>query len=155
MRMVTHYGGLDVHIPKAEQGNNYDHLVRIMGADIAAELVRVFGGERLYIAKNAKEAKQMHRRIIAERRAAGETWQQIASTYTFKTRFSERWVRKLGASDQPTQQGHRPQSVSAHHVDKRSLFDIPAPHHLNALYGKTDQDKQQAREMLKPPEYRN
>jgi Mor family transcriptional regulator len=118
---VTHYGGLDIHVPKIPRGRLYDDLIRTMGDGTTAELVRVFGGERLYITKDAKAAKAMHRRIIAEKRAAGETWQHIAKNYTFVAKFSERWVRKLGGEDQtsPKQQA--------------SLFDMPALHPLDAL----------------------
>ena len=130
--MIAHFGGLDIHIPKYPDGKMYTHLVCIMGADIAAELVRIFGGERLYIAKNAKEARNIHRRIIAEERAAGKTWQQIACNYTFKSSFSERWVRKLGTPDQPATPARA--SATCHHANQPSLFDnIPAPHPLDAL----------------------
>jgi hypothetical protein len=119
MRLVTHMGGLDLHIPKRPQGKLHAELIRVMGEGTTAELLRVFGGERLYIAKDARAAKEIHQRIIAEKRAAGETWQQIASTYTFNVSFTERWIRKLGGADTP-----RPQP---------SLFDAPAPHPLDAL----------------------
>lgn len=119
MRLVMHFGGLDVHIPKIARGRTFDDLTRVMGADTTATLMRVFGGEHLYIAKDAKAAKAIHQRIIAERRAAGQTWQQVARGYRFETSFSERWVRKLGGADTP-----RPQP---------SLFEMPAPHPLDAL----------------------
>ncbi|MBV5298255.1 MAG: hypothetical protein JZU64_09005 [Rhodoferax sp.] len=119
MRLVTHFGGLDIHIPKRSHGRLYDDLIRVMGEATTQELVRVYGGERLYIAKDAQAAKALHQRLIAEKRAAGETWQQVAKSYTFKTSFSERWVRKLGGDTKPAAQP--------------SLFDIPAPHPLDAL----------------------
>ena len=122
MRLVTHFGGLDIHIPKMPRGRLYDDLLRVMGEATAIELIRVFGGERLYIAKDAKAAKAIHKRIIAEKRAAGETWQQVASTYTFVAKFSERWVRKLGGIDSAEQVKIQP-----------SLFDLPAAHPLDAL----------------------
>jgi len=126
--MVANFGGLDIHIPKFADGKMYERLVTIMGPDIAAELVRIFGGERLYIAKDAKEAKQIHRRVIAEYRAAGKTWQEIASSYTFINRFSERWVRKLGATDQDA----APTRIITP-ANQPGLFDIPAPHQLDAI----------------------
>lgn len=129
-RLISHFGGLDVHIPKHPEGAKYERLVCIMGADIAAELVRVFGGECLYIAKNAKEARHIHRKIISERRANGETWQQIASTYHFQASFTERWVRKLGAADQDAAPDRNTNAIPA---NQPSLFDIPAPHPLDAL----------------------
>lgn len=117
--MVTHFGGIDAHIPKRQRGRLYDDLIRVIGETATVELMRVFGGERLYIAKDAKAEKVIHQRIIAERRAAGQTWQEVAQGYTFQAKFSERWVRKLGGADTP-----RPQP---------SLFDIPAQHPLDAL----------------------
>jgi len=120
MRLVTHFGGLDIHIPKRARGRLYDDLLRIMGEGTTDELVRIFGGERLYITKDAKAAKAVHQKIIAEKRAAGESWQQVAKSYTFTSRFSERWVRKLGGADERVSQ-------------QVSLFDIPAPHPLDAL----------------------
>jgi Mor family transcriptional regulator len=121
MRLVTHMGGLDIHIPKRPRGKLHAELMRVMGDSTTAELMRVFGGERLYIAKDAKAAKAMHQCIIAERRAKGQPWQQIAREYTFTATFSERWVRKLGGGDTTPPS---PQS---------GLFDIPALHHLDAL----------------------
>ena len=132
--MVANFGGLDIHIPKFAEGKMYERLVIIMGADIAAELVRIFGGESLYVAKDAKEAKQIHRRVIAQERAAGKTWQEIASSYTFINRFSERWVRKLGAADRQTVPSyHRANSATSCHANQPGLFDIPAQHPLDAL----------------------
>jgi hypothetical protein len=119
MRLVQHFGGLDIHVPKRGRGRLFDDLLRVMGEATTLELVRVFGGERLYVAKDARAAKAVHQRIIAEKRAAGESWQQVAKSYTFKTQFSERWVRKLGGADTPCPQP--------------SLFDPPAPHPLDAL----------------------
>ena len=134
LRLVANFGGLDIRIPKLKHGKMYQHLESVMGADIAAELVRVFGGESLYIAKNAKEARQIHRRVIAEYRAAGKTWQQIASGYTFINKFSERWIRKLGAADQPGGPTPRPPgSATSYHANQPGLFGIPAPHSLDAL----------------------
>ena len=120
MRLVQHFGGLDIHVPKRGRGRLFDDLLRVMGEAATLELVRVFGGERRYIAKDARALKQTHQRIIAEKRAAGESWRQVARSYTFKTSFSERWVRKLGGADTP-----RPQP---------SLFDnMPPSHPLDAL----------------------
>jgi len=121
MRLVQHYGGLPIHIPKRARGKLYDELLRLIGADSTSELVRVFGGESLYVAKDAKAAKAIHQRAIAEKRAAGLTWREVAKSYSFITTFSERWVRKLASDADPAAQR------------QPSLFDIPAPHPLDIL----------------------
>lgn len=123
-QMVAHFGGIDAHIPKRQRGRLYDDLIRVIGEAATVELMRVFGGERLYIAKDAKAEKVIHQRIIAERRAAGQTWQEVAKGYTFQAKFSERWVRKLGGC-----QNER----ASKQAQQVALFDIPAQHPLDAL----------------------
>jgi len=122
-RLRMHIGGREVHIPKRKRGRMYAEIIAAIGQESADELLRIYAGESLYIATNARELQTRHRASIAELRAQGKTWAQIAREYSFKTTFTERWVRKLGAQDS---QRPGPQQVN--------LFDhIPVPHPLDAL----------------------
>jgi len=122
-RLRLHFGGHEAHIPKRKRGAMYEEILAAVGQEATDELLRVYGGESFYIAKDAREMQNQHRVIIAEMRAQGKTWAQIARAYTFKTSFTERWVRKLGAD---TQQQTCPQQISR--------FDqMPVPHHLDAI----------------------
>jgi len=126
-RLVQHYGGLNIRIPKLRRGKAYAELLALLGEEAAHELMRVYGGEHLYLAKDAQAMRQIHRQAIAKERAAGKSWQQVARDYSFKTTFSERWVRKLGQADKAEQSRRQP-----------CLFDnIPAPHPLDALSRRT------------------
>ena len=68
--------------------------------------------------------QQWHQSRIADLRAKGKTWRQIAKEHKFETTFTERWVRKLGNQDKP----------AAGAAQQTGLFDAPAGHHLNALF---------------------
>ena len=124
------FGGTAIAIPKRKKGANWATIEQTIGNESAAELVRIYGGESLYIAKDAKAMQRWHKARISELRADGKTWSQISKAHTFMSSFTERWIRKLGNQD-------KPQSSAA---QQPSLFDAPAGHHLDALFGGTRSD---------------
>jgi hypothetical protein len=129
-----HFGGHELHVPKTEAGATFEDIVQAVGIDAAHELVRVFAGESVYIAMDAQAVNAKNRRAIAELRAQGLTWRQIASRYTFTSRFSERWVRHLGLADQ-REERQRQAALLPEPVKRRA--DIPKAHPLDALFGRT------------------
>ena len=129
------FGGEAIGIPKNPEGTSWESILATIGQESALELVRIYSGESLYIAKDAKAMQQWHKARIAELRAQGKTWRQIARQHTFESRFSERWVRKLGGEAQASTP-KRPQAAAAQCIGQQSIFDIPELHPLNALFGR-------------------
>jgi hypothetical protein len=98
-RLVLHYGGQTLKLPKRPTGRIFEGLCLSIGDEAAADLVESFGGEPLYVAMNQRQLVEMRRQEVIRRRAAGESFAHIASAMTFTSRFSERWVRKLAADN--------------------------------------------------------
>lgn len=98
LRMVDHFGGQTLKLPKRPAGAVFDGLRAALGKEAAADLIESFGGEPLYIAMNQREVVEMRRQEVIRRHAAGESFAQIAATMTVTHRFSERWVRKLAGT---------------------------------------------------------
>lgn len=97
-RLVLHYGGQSLKLPKNHAGRVFEGLCLSIGTPAATDLIDSFGGEALYVAMSQRELIEARRQDIFARRAAGESFAHISRAMTFTSRYSERWCRML-ASD--------------------------------------------------------
>lgn len=129
VRLSQAMGGTSVKVPKNPAGSVWAELVQALGERSATELVECFGGEGLYIARNAAEEREQRRAEIAQALAAGKSYREIARTMTVTTRYTERGLRRIMASEPHCHRAHR----VAHHPDQMGLFQADAPP-LNAEF---------------------
>lgn len=94
-RLRTAWGGCQIKVPRAHAGLWWERLAQTLGERDAAELCDIFGGETLYIPRNAIEEREAIRQRVACMLADGMSYLQIARTLTFQVRYTERGLRKL------------------------------------------------------------
>ena len=94
-RLRTAWGGCPIKVPKGKTGIWWQRLVATLGEREAAELCEAFGGETLYIPRNAAEERDAMRRRVKDLLDAGLSYVEIARRLTFQVRYTERGLRKL------------------------------------------------------------
>lgn len=94
-RLRAYWGGCQIKVPKSMSGVWWQRLVETLGERDAAELCEVFGGETLYIPRNAAEERDELRRRVKDLLDAGMSYVEIARRLTFQVRYTERGLRKL------------------------------------------------------------
>jgi len=137
--LVREFGGLSIKVPKRPAGRVWARLVDAMGEQGASDLVDSFGGEGLYIARNAVEELEQRRQQIAALAAKGKSYAQIARMYTYAARYTERGIRRILASTPgdvhtPRRTGHHPNQMGLLHADGSPA--LPAPDTLEGVWGR-------------------
>ncbi|TCS94106.1 hypothetical protein EDC36_12028 [Tepidimonas ignava] len=89
------FGGCQVKVPKTRAGSWWQRLVETLGERDAADFCEAFGGETVYIPRNAGEERDAIRRQVRDMLAAGMTYLEIARTLTWTVRYTERGLRKM------------------------------------------------------------
>jgi hypothetical protein len=90
-RLALALGGREIRVPARRQGRTWEALVQAIGADDAARFCDYFQGERLYVSSSQRMRTEHNRRRVAEMRAQGKGWCEIAKSLG----YSERGARKL------------------------------------------------------------
>ncbi len=139
--LVREFGGLSIKVPKRPAGRVWARLVDAMGEQGASDLVDSFGGEGLYIARNAVEEREQRRQQIAALAAQGKTFAQIARMYTYAARYTERGIRRIlagtpGEANAPKCRGRHgvahPGQMGLLHADGSPA--LPAPDTLEGVW---------------------
>jgi hypothetical protein len=94
-KLCMAWGGCPVKVPKGRAGLWWQRLVQTLGERDAGEFCEAFGGETLYIPRNAADEREAIRQRVATMLADGMSYLQIARTLTFQVRYTERGLRKL------------------------------------------------------------
>lgn len=125
-KLRTAWGGCPIKVPKGKAGLWWRRLVETLGERDAAELCEVFGGETLYIPRNAAEERDAMRRRVKELLEAGLSYVEIARRLTFQVRYTERGLRKLMEK--------RVAAVARHACDDLQMSLLPQPQALQAAW---------------------
>ena len=138
--LVREFGGLSIKVPKRPAGEIWRQLVASLGEASAADLVECFGGEGLYIARNAAEEREQRRVQIVAMQSRGMSPAQIAKVFTYAARFTERGIRRIlagtpGSACAPCRgkRHHNPNQIGLLYADGTSA--LPAPETLEGVWG--------------------
>lgn len=94
-QLATALGGSDYRVPCGTEGAGYERLARIVGFAAAERLVRAAAGDVLYIPRNQMRLCGERNAEIARLLADGMTPAQVAQTYRYEGRVSERHVYRI------------------------------------------------------------
>lgn len=140
VRITQELGGTSLKVPKHKAGRVWEMLLRHIGERSATELVECFGGEGLYIARNAAEEREQRRAQVAALLAQGKSYAEIARTMTVTTRFTERGLRRMMCAATPHDGYARRHSPRYAHPGQTDMFAsppvaLPEPGTLGAVWG--------------------
>lgn len=138
VRITQELGGTSLKVPKHKAGRVWEMLLRHIGERSAADLVECFGGEGLYIARNAAEEREQRRAQVAALLAQGKSYAEIARTMTVTTRFTERGLRRMMCASAhavrtPGKHHHHPGQLGLQNCDGTPA--LPEPGSLGAVWG--------------------
>jgi len=91
-KLCGSYGGLDLHIPQTMDTQSAHYLADTIGLEATRALVAWGGSSRVYVPKLFDIELQKRRADIAELRSRGVTYAEIAKTYKYESRYTERQV---------------------------------------------------------------
>jgi hypothetical protein len=114
-RLVMAFNGREIRVPARRQGRTWDALVQAIGSDAAARFCEYFQGERLYVSSSQRMRTEHNRRRVAEMRAQGKSWAEVAEVIG----YSERGARKLS--------GKATSRAAAALLDALAELETPAP----------------------------
>lgn len=91
--------GLTVSVPHNAHGAEYEFIVTRIGADLAARMMEVFGGEELYISKSHHRQVSQRRTEILKRfrelRGNGERRTVAIRTIASEMGLSDRHIKRI------------------------------------------------------------
>ena len=90
--LCRYYGGLDLHIPQTMDTQSAHYLADTIGMEATKALVAWGGSSRVYVPKLYDLELQKRREDMAELRSRGVTYAEIAKTYKYESRYTERQV---------------------------------------------------------------
>ncbi len=97
-RLGLAVGGCDYRIPSCSDCELGAALIDTVGHDSAMRLIKWGGGSRIYIPYSRTEEVDQRRLTLREMRARGMTVAEIAKTFRFEGRYTERQVYALLAA---------------------------------------------------------
>jgi len=140
-RICMALGGTQLKVPRQQRGKTWLLMVELLGQDAATEMAECFGGESIYIARNAAEERAARAALVQGMLAQGLTYAEVSRRLTFSVRYTERGLRKLMATALHAPQGNNTAQAAlsfdaavaleaAHSVWGRVAE--PVPHDINA-----------------------
>ena len=90
--LCRQYGGLDLHIPQCMATQSAHYLADTIGLEATEALIAWGSSSRVYVPKLYDMELQKRREEIAELRSRGVTYAEIAKTYKYESRYTERQV---------------------------------------------------------------
>jgi len=97
-RICMALGGTQLKVPRGQYGKTWLLMVELLGQDAAIEMIECFGGESIYIARNAAEERAARAALVQSMLARGMTFAEVSRQLTFTARYTERGLRKLMAA---------------------------------------------------------
>lgn len=93
--LCERWGGADLTLPQRPEGTTFDALARALGQPAAAALVAWGGGCAIYVPQLDHARRERRRQEVQALRARGLTLAEIARTYRYEGRYTERQIRSL------------------------------------------------------------
>lgn len=97
-RLVAHVGGTEYWVPKEDDTERAKELIAWIGRDPAKALIAYAGGGRVYIYAIHHEVLRARYNEIMRLIEDGLTPAEVALSYTFTGRYTERQIRKIIAA---------------------------------------------------------
>jgi hypothetical protein len=97
-RLGMAVGGCDYHIPSCSDCEIGAALIDTVGHEAAMRLIKWGGGSRVYIPYSRTGEVDQRRLTLREMRARGMTISEIARTFRFEGRYTERQIYALLAA---------------------------------------------------------
>jgi len=88
-------GGSTFRVPARARGKSWLLLAEALGETAARAMVENYSGEQVYIARNAREEQRLNHAEVIRRLEAGETVAEVARSFNYQARYSDRWIRKI------------------------------------------------------------
>jgi Mor family transcriptional regulator len=98
-RLVAHVGGIEYWVPKAEDTERALELIDWIGREAAIALIAYAGGARVYVYADHQQVLRARYNEIMRLIENGMTPPEVALTYTFTGRYTERQIRKIIAAE--------------------------------------------------------
>lgn len=98
-KLVAHYGGCELPIPASIASGSGQKLAAMIGERAAQALIDYAAGDTLYIAAGRERTNGARYAEIKAMRASGMSYAEIARTFEFTGRYSERNIRMILAGD--------------------------------------------------------
>jgi DNA-binding NarL/FixJ family response regulator len=89
------FGGADLRVPATCDGECFARIARVIGETAAAKLVRIAAGDLLYVPRNHQQQNRERNGEIARMLAEGKTPAEIAHSYRYVGRVTERHVYRI------------------------------------------------------------
>lgn len=94
LRLALVYGGTTLAVPDQPAGIKFGAMSVSIGKDAAIKLVQIAGGDRLYIARNARE-ERIQRNAGLRQQMTTHSVAEVARNFTYTAKLSERTLRKI------------------------------------------------------------
>lgn len=88
------FGGMSLEIPKTDKGRGAPlvaHLTEVIGEAAVIALIAHFGGEKIYIPRDAQVARQQRNKNIIYQYSSGASVRELVGQYT----LSDRHIRSI------------------------------------------------------------
>lgn len=100
-RLCERYGGGDLQLPRSLDAPSARTLVDVLGEAGARALIDWGGGSRFYVPHGYRDRPEFRAAVVRELYAAGMTMPEIARSYRYSGRYTERQVTQILAMTEP------------------------------------------------------